>query len=232
MYILLLGSFLVIGYLLGKVDTLNNQKTTVLASESTSAPIQTTQQQQPPAAPDPEEVLSKLKVGHLPAEGDPNAPVTIVEFSDFQCPYCAAFVKETLPKIRADYVETGKVKIYYRHLPLAFHPQAKPLAIASECANDQGKFWEMHDKIFENSATINDSSVADHKNWAAELGLDTITFNNCVDSQEHMDKVNEDLSAAGQVGATGTPTFYINGHQLVGALPYESFKALIDQQLQ
>lgn len=87
--------------------------------------------------------------GHLPALGDKKAKVTIVEFSDFECPFCNRFFKDTLPQIKKDYVDTGKTVLYYRHFPLGFHPLAKPFAIASECANEQGKFWEFHDKIFE-----------------------------------------------------------------------------------
>lgn len=86
--------------------------------------------------------------GRLPALGQDSAPVTIVEFSDLECPFCHQFFKETLPQIKKDYIDTGKVKMYYRHYPLPFHPMAKPLANAVECANDQGKFWELHDTIF------------------------------------------------------------------------------------
>ena len=228
MYVILLLAFLVIGYLYGKVESSPTGSTSNAAS-NTLQPTQAVPQA--PTAPDPKTVLSKLKPGHLPLEGQENAKVTIVEFSDFECPFCGRFFQDTLPQIRKDYIETGKVKLYYRHLPLDFHPQAKPLAIASECANDQGKFWEMHDKIFENSATISTSNVETQKQWAAELGLNTATFNNCVDAGQHTDLIDEDKIAAGEVGASGTPTFYINGQQLVGALPFASFKAVIDTEL-
>lgn len=89
-----------------------------------------------------------VEKGNLPPLGNPNAPVVIIEFSDFECPYCNRFFKETLPQIKKEYIDTGKVVLYYRHYPLPFHPSATPMAIASECANDQGKFWEMHDKMF------------------------------------------------------------------------------------
>ena len=176
-------------------------------------------------------MLSKLNTGHLPPEGNVDAPITIVEFSDFECPFCGRYYSETLPQIREEYVNTGKVKIYYRHLPLAFHPQARPLAIASECANDQGKFWEMHDIIFDNSASIATTTVEDHKLWAQELGLNTALFSSCVDNQEHANLIDEDVADGAEVGADGTPTFYVNGQQLIGAQPFASFKAIIDQEL-
>lgn len=230
MYVVLLVAFLVIGYLVGKVQTLeSDNKSSEVASASTSTP-----QQAAPQAPTPppvEEVLANLKVGHLPPEGNENAPVTIIEFSDFECPFCASFFKDTLPQIRSEYVETGKVKIYFRHQPLPFHPQAKPLAIASECANDQGSFWQMHDKIFENSASVATSNVETHKEWALELGLNSAQFNDCVDSQQHVDLINEDSAAGNEFGATGTPTFFINGRQVIGAQPFAAFKTIIDEEL-
>jgi len=157
----------------------------------------------------------------------------VVEFSDFECPFCAAFYKDTLPQVLSTYVDTGKVKLEYRHFPLSFHPQAKPLAIASECANDQGKFWEMHDKIFqENSGGKLSGATGDtYKGWAAELGLNTSEFNSCLDDQNHTDVIDSDTSLGTSVGVSGTPTFYINGRQLVGAQPFEAFKTIIEEEL-
>lgn len=233
MYVILLFAFLAIGYLLGSIFPLEGKSIRSIGS-TTAAPAaagDTAPAAQQPGAPDPKQVLKDLKMGHLPVEGKDNAKVTIVEFSDFECPFCGRFFQDTLAQIRKDYVDTGKVKIYYRHFPLDFHPKAKPLAIASECANDQDAFWKMHDRIFENTATI--STVTDDtiKQWAGELGLNTGTFNSCFDAKEHEDIINEDQQAGAAVGVSGTPTFYINGQQLVGAQPYASFKAIIDQEL-
>ena len=116
----------------------------------------------------------------------------------------------------------------YRDLPLPFHPEAQKAAEATECADDQGKFWEMHDKIFENQQII---SMENYKKWAAELGVDTQEFNSCLDSGKHADEIKKDLADASSYGASGTPTFFINGKRLVGAQPFEAFKALIDQEL-
>lgn len=229
-YILLLVAFLIIGYLFAKVEML--QKGSVAVAPSAPA-APNAQAPQEPTAPDPEKVKKDLKMGHLPVKGDPNAKVTIVEFSDFECPFCGRFYSETLPQLIKEYVDTGKAKLYFRHYPLPFHPKATPLALASECANDQGKFWEMHDKIFDATVagTSSTSTDADYTNWAGELGLDTSSFDNCYTSKKYQKNVDEDTAAGSAVGVSGTPTFYINGKQLVGALPFDSFKAIIDEEL-
>ena len=157
-------------------------------------------------------------MGHLPVKGQENAPVTIVEFSDFECPFCGRFYSETLSQIEKEYIDTGKVKLYYRHYPLSFHPKAVPLALASECANDQGKFWEMHDKIFKATVagTSSTATDADYTTWAGELGLNTANFESCYTSKKYQSNVDEDFAAGGAVGVSGTPTFYINGRQVNG----------------
>lgn len=229
MYVVLLIAFLVIGYLIGKVETL--QKGAITAAVPSQPGQAAPQQPQAPTAPDQKTVLSKLKTGHLPAIGKDNAKVTIVEFSDFQCPFCGRFYKDSLPQIKKDYIDTGKVKLYFRHFPLDFHPQAKPLAIVAECANDQGKFWEMHDVIFDNNDKVGTMTNEDYKKWAVDMGLDTAKFNNCVDQKQHSDVIDEDQKAGVEVGVSGTPTFYVNGKQLVGAQPFSAFQTAIDAEL-
>lgn len=232
-YLVLLVAFLAIGYLVGSIFPLKGGGITTGANNA-AAPDPAAQQQAPgaPVAPDPEVVLQTPNLtGHFPVKGDENAPVTIVEFSDFECPFCGAFYNDTLPQIISDYVDSGQVKIYYRHYPLSFHPNATPLALASECANAQGKFWEMHDVIFDNNATISTATTDDMKQWASDLGLDTATFNSCLDNATHQDKVDEDFAAGNELGVSGTPSFYINGKQLVGAQPFSAFQAIIDEEL-
>lgn len=229
LYTLLLIATFLIGYLLATVQLLKNPA-------ATSAPVQGEQQAvapQAPAAPNAEDVLPKLTKPHLPIKGEENAKVTIVEFSDFECPFCANFYKDTLPQIQSEYIDKGLVKLDYRHYPLSFHPQAKPLGIAAECANEQGMFWQMHDKIFdENVAGALTSANADtYKEWAGEIGLDTASFNSCYDAGRGGDTVDADFTLGSEVGVSGTPTFYINGRQLVGAQPFASFKAIIDEEL-
>jgi protein-disulfide isomerase len=158
--------------------------------------------------------------------GDFNAPITLVEFSDFECPFCARHYP-TLKKILEDY--KGKVRLVYKHFPLSFHPNAQKAAEASECADEQGKFWEYHDKLFENFQ--NGYSLEKFKQWAKELGLDTKKFNDCLDSGKYAKKVQEDYQEGVQKGVNGTPTTFVNGQPISGALPYDSFKEIIDSIL-
>ena len=189
----------------------------------------------PAAAPDPT-VQQKVNNGHLPPLGNDDAKVTIVEFSDFQCPFCKQLFDATLPQIKKDYVDTGKVKFYYRQLPLtAIHPNAMKASVATECANDQDKFWEMHDKLF----TVQDAwaslpaadAAAKFKEYAGELGLDAGTFGSCLDNDEHKAEIDKDIADAGTVAVNGTPGTFVNGYFLSGAVPYDQFKTLIDREL-
>lgn len=155
-----------------------------------------------------------------------NAKVTIVEYSDFQCPYCARVVP-TVKKIEETYGED--VEVLFKHFPLAFHSYAKKAAEASECARDQGKFWEYHDKLFENQNKLDEKSL---KKYAEELGLDTNGFNKCLDSGSKTAKVETDFEEGKSLGVTGTPSFFINGQKVVGAQPYEKFAEIIDVMIE
>ncbi|MCR4335765.1 MAG: DsbA family protein [archaeon] len=161
-------------------------------------------------------------------EGNPDAPVTIVEFSDFQCPFCESFYTNTLGKLRENYIDTGKVRVIFRDFPLSFHPNALPAAEATECANEQGKFWEMHDKIFENQDAM---STASYKQWAADLGLNTEQFNTCYDSSKYQSEIQADFADGQAAGVSGTPTFFINGQKVVGAQPFSVFEQIIEAEL-
>ncbi len=166
-------------------------------------------------------------------KGADSAEVLIIEFSDFECPFCGRFYSETLPSIQSDYIDTGKVQMVYRDFPLGFHAQAKPAAIAAECAGEQGKFWEFHDKIFENQGSLGDAS---YKQWAEGLGLNTEQFNSCVDSEKYSGEVDKDFSDGAALGVSGTPTFFIGKRnsapvKLVGAQPFDAFKAVINPLL-
>jgi len=169
-----------------------------------------------------------------PVKGNSNAPVTIIEFSDFQCPFCGRFFQQTLPQVESDYINTGKVKFVYRDFPLdSIHSQAVSAAQAAECANEQGKFWQYHDKIFQNQGSLSTDS---YKAWATELGLNTAQFNSCLDSNKYASEVQKDFQDGVNVGVSGTPTFFIGsdskGYQkIVGAQPYSVIKQLVDQVL-
>lgn len=164
-----------------------------------------------------------------PSKGAMNATVVIVEFSDFECPYCSSFYMQTLPLIEEQYIDTGLVRLVYRDFPLtSIHPNAQKAAEAAECADDQGKFWEMHDMLFENQNAL---TVASLKGYAKELGLDSVKFDSCLDSGEKTSEVTADLNEGIAYGITGTPGFFVNGRMVVGALPFSSFKQIIDEEL-
>lgn len=173
-------------------------------------------------------ILKNLDLGTDAVLGDPNAPLTIYEWSDFECPFCGKFYTETLPTLITDYVDTGKVNMVFMHFPLSFHPQAKPSALASECANDQGKFWEYHDLLFENQASL---SADNYVKWATDLGLNTQTFNECMSSGKYNSLIDEEFSLGQEYYITGTPGFIVGNIKLSGALPADVFKQVIDSQL-
>lgn len=159
--------------------------------------------------------------------GDEDAPVTIIEFSDYQCPYCARFWSDTLPSLKKEYIDTGKVKLIYRDYPLvSIHPMAQPAAEAAECVRDAAgsdeAYFEMHDKIFANQQTL---SVDNLKKWAKEIGYD---IGGCLDSGKFTNEVKKDTTDGGSLG---TPTFFVNGKQLRGAQPFSAFKQVIDAEL-
>ena len=168
--------------------------------------------------------------------GNPDAPVTIIEFSDFQCPFCRKFYRETLPQIKEEYIRTGKAKFVYRDFPLTqIHPGATPAAEGTECAEEQGKFWEMHDAIFDEQEKLGSGTVQftadDVKKWAANIGLDTSKFNQCLDSGKYKQEVEKDLADGSAAGVNGTPATFINGRLVSGAQPFAAFKAIIDEEL-
>lgn len=165
--------------------------------------------------------------GH-PTIGSPDAPVTIVEFSEFECPYCARYVQETFPQIDEVYIQTGKVKYVFRHFPLSFHEHAQKAAEASACAEEQGMFWEYHDVLFAHQNALDVASLKQH---AEDLGLDVAKFNACLDSGAMAERVQKDASDGASLGVSGTPSFFINGIALSGARPFSSFQDIIEEEL-
>lgn len=160
--------------------------------------------------------------------GSEDAPVTIIEFSDYECPFCSRFYTQTMPSLKKNYIDTGKAKIVFRDFPLGFHSFAQKAAEATECAAEQGKFWEMHDKLFENQSSLD---IASLKRFAAELGLNTQEFDSCLDSGTMASEVQKDLSDGQSYGVSGTPTFFINGTKIVGAQPFGEFERIIEGEL-
>jgi protein-disulfide isomerase len=220
-------------------ETSGNQTVNVVAQGTPGA--------QPTAAPQATPKTVTIDVGDNPAKGPATAKVTVVEFSDFECPYCGNFATQTFGQIISNYGD--KIRFVFLNLPLTqIHPYAEKAAEAAECANEQGAFWQYHDILFQNQATLTAFVTADAtggvakvvdsmKGYAAQLGLDTAKFNDCLDSGRMASAVQADMTVA-QTAATdagltrfGTPAFFINGNNLSGAQPYAVFKAAIDAAL-
>ena len=209
----------------------------ILSEIKTTAP-QPIQQPTQPTAPQ----IVQVSLDDDPFKGNANAPVTVVEFSDFQCPFCSRFYTQTLPQLEENYIDTGKIKFVYRDLPLdALHPNARPAHIAAECADEQGEFWDYHNVLFDKQAQWQRLSSSDLQSsliqFADDLSLQTASFESCLGSQEMADEVNKDVLEATSYGSTGTPTFFIGNEEdgfvkLVGAQPFSAFQLQIDKQLE
>jgi protein-disulfide isomerase len=172
-------------------------------------------------------LLPKVEVAaDGPSKGSASAPVTIVEFSDFECPFCGR-AEETVKRVMKEY--DGKVRLVYRDYPLPFHGKAQKASEAALCAGDQGKYWDMHAKLFANNHSLDVPQLKQH---AKELGLEQGKFDQCLDKGDKGQKVKDSKKAGDEVGVTGTPAFFINGRPLSGAVPFEKFKELIDYELQ
>jgi protein-disulfide isomerase len=184
-----------------------------------------------------------ISVGTLPALGSQDARVVLVDFSDYQCPFCAKFYRDTMPQLDRDYFKTGKVKYVFRDLPLeAIHPHAFKAAQAARCAGEQGRFWEMHYKLFENQRALAPASLTAH---AESLELDTDKFKQCMDGDKYAAEIRQDMTDAANAGISGTPNFVVglvDGkdtrapnikvlHVITGARPYTVFKAALDSAL-
>ncbi|MDT4955806.1 MAG: hypothetical protein QOJ02_3944 [Acidobacteriota bacterium] len=173
-------------------------------------------------------------------KGNKGARVAIIEFSDFQCSYCLSYVTQTFPQIDKDYIKTGKIKYFFRNLPLTGgHPNAFRAAEAAHCAAEQGKFWEAHDRFFANQDTLNPNDWPQH---AQALGLDAKKFDQCLMSGKYDDEINQDIDDAQRVGINGTPAFLIGvmapnsskvtvSKIMMGAETYDNFKKALDEQI-
>lgn len=177
-----------------------------------------------PQGPDPGKQHA-VDVASAPIRGDKNAKITIVAFSDFQCPFCNR-VNPTLTKLLETY--PGKVRVAFKHLPLRIHPDAPAAHAAAEAANRQGKFWEMYDKIFANQRDLKPETF---KRYATEIGLDVAKFEKDVEDAAVKARIDADMKEADKLGVAGTPAFFINGKYLSGAQPYETFQKMVDEQL-
>ena len=205
-------------------DVLKNQRLTAQKSlfiQSLRAKAKVVTYLSPPPVP-----RSKISINGAPFKGAEKAPVTIVKFEDFQCPYCKT-VQPTVAELLKKY--DGKVRLVHKDLPLdAIHPQARQAAEAARCADEQGKFWNFHDVLYANSTKL---SLDDLKSYASEIGLNLESFQACYNSGKFKAAVQRDFTEGSQLGITGTPAFFINGRELSGAQPVEAFTAIIDEEL-
>lgn len=189
----------------------------------------------PAAPPEPRNVV--LNVKDDPFKGAEDAKLTLIEFSDYQCPFCARHSRETLPQLEREYIAAGKVKYVFRSFPIeSIHPQAFKAHEAANCSGEQGKYWEMHDRLFANQKAL---GVKDMPNHAQAIGLDLPKFQQCLDNGKHASKIRQDMADGRSAGVQGTPTFFLgltdpNDSKVTavrtirGAQPYAAFKQAID----
>jgi protein-disulfide isomerase len=181
------------------------------------------------AASEVQAILEALERGPGASKGRIGAPVTIVEFSDFQCRYCRKFWEETLPRLEERYIRAGKVRFVYRHLAVLGPPSVQA-AVAAECAHDQGKFWPYHDRLFANAGPLA-FTAKNLKAHAEAVGLETSRFATCLDDQRPRQKVEQETIIARTLGFSGTPGFLIDRQPLMGAQPFALFERIIEDLL-
>ena len=224
--VLLVVAAFLIGVLFTKVQYLEKNQALNLQPVA-----QNGQNAQPTAAPAGQKV--NVVAGHFPIQGNKDAKVTIIEFADFRCPFCEQFFTNTEPQIIKDYVDTGKVKLAFRNFAF-LGPASTVAANASECANDQGKFWDFYSYLYKNQPAETDTTMYNTDTLtqaAVSLGMSDSQFRSCLDNKTGDAKAAKDMTDGQAAGVSGTPTFFVNGISLVGAQPYSAFKALIDQEL-
>lgn len=236
-FVLLLFAFL-LGMLTNKVMYLEKQVKDQAAQAAQIAAANAAGGQAQPTVPP----YANVTNGDLPMQGNNDAKVTMVEFSDFQCPFCKQYFDQTESQVYDTYVKTGKVKFFYRQFPLVtIHPNAYLAANAGECANEQGKFWQYHDLLFQNQDTWAPQGATDSANTLTDLagqtGMDTDQFRSCLDNQKYKTNVDKDMTDGNSAQVDGTPTFFVNGFRVVGAVPFSDptlpmdIKRAIEQEL-
>ncbi|MEK7551203.1 MAG: DsbA family protein [Patescibacteria group bacterium] len=221
--VLLIVAAFLLGILITKVQYLEGGEQAIVTDQT---PTAENNQLQPGQKVD-------VGVGNLQPQGDPNAKVKIVEFADLRCPFCAQFHKESGKKIIEEYVKTGKAVLYFRHFEF-LGPASIVAGNASECANEQGKFWEMHNYLYDNQPSESDTSMYTTERMtqiAGTLGVNTVQFKTCMDTNKYQANLDKDMNDGQAAGVSGTPTTFINGRSIVGAEPYESIKTVIEQAL-
>ena len=207
-----------LGYVVWGFDTA--QDITVVAAQPEGPVVEA------PVTPQSQYVRYDVASEGFPSIGPEDAPITIIEFSDYQCPYCKRWHDQVYQPLLNAY--PGKIKLVYRHLPLtSIHPDAFPAAEAAMCAGDQNAYWPYHDKLFSGNSLGSDLYVQ----YAQELGLDMTAFESCITEHKFQEAIQADMDFALNLGATSTPTFFVNGLAVVGAQPLSIFQQIIDKEL-
>jgi len=227
----LVGSFLG-GYVVGNFDS---------NIPSIQQSVQTQIQNSQASANPSNNGIVQISLDDDPLLGDFNAPITIVEFGDFQCPFCKRFHQLTLPELKSNYIDKGIVNLVWKDFPIqSIHQNAVATSIAGECADDQGVFWELHDRFFVEQGNWQglptNIAINDFKRYASELGVDQTEFNSCLDSQRYLQEVLDDFSYGSRSGVTGTPAFFIGNEKtgfikITGAQPFSVFQSVIESLL-
>lgn len=222
-----------------EIDDLKQSQQQILKElEEIKKLLQARQEPVPASEPQRPQAIT-LNIHGEPFRGESQARLAIIEYSDFECPFCGKYVRETYPKIDENYIKTGKIKYLFRDLPLPIHPNAMQAARAARCAGEQGKFWEMHDRLFANQSALGAVDLQQH---AVAIGLDSAKFVECLAQRRYEENIRRSMTGAERMGVDGTPAFLIgvvspNGDvvrvskALFGAEPYETFKATLDALL-
>lgn len=233
LYAMLIPLAFVVGLSVGYIFWGRALPASPTSSGTTSNPqpensAQTANQPQPTTAPETQEIVRyDVPVDDDPYYGPENAPITIIEFSDFECPYCRKWHVEVFQRLLDTY--SGQIKFVYRDFPLTtIHPNAFPAAEAANCAGEQGVYWAYHDQLFGMQLGLGKDS---YTQYAEQLGINMDTFNACLKDEKYKDEIQADFEYAAQLGVRSTPTFFINGIALVGAQSFETFQQVIEKEL-
>jgi protein-disulfide isomerase len=241
---ILLAAVIIGWSLMSAATTLGNglDGLTIGGGTGTTVPTVPTPNDDTLAPAGPTQTMAELAVNGAGSIGSESAPVVIVEYSDYQCPFCRVWFNQSEEQLIQTYVDTGKVQFVYKDFPLSFHPMAAPSANAARCAGDQGKYWEYHDALYAEQNALNAQggtvqyTLADIKAWGKKIGLNESTFNACVDADTYASEIAENMAEGQTVGVGGTPSFVIGlrnetGQLVVGAQPYSTFQAALDSLL-
>lgn len=225
--LILVGLF--IGYIIGRFElsTITFENNNSNAASNTNSETAQTNTQTPTAEP----II--VSADDDPFVGSEDSPITIIDFSDYQCPFCAKFYAEIFPQLDIDYIKTGKVKYVFRDFPLNIHPKAQYAHNAAQCAGEQNKYWEMHNMLFEKQAEwgASEDLIETFTAYSLEAGLNTVNFKECLTSERYADEVAKDRNDGISYGVKGTPTLFINGKIIRGVGTYEQLKQLLEKEL-